>query len=84
MAKIPLTVVVLAKNEEAVIGACCESIFGWADEIIVVDDNSCDHTIDVVKRYTSRVYTQTMLNEGRHRNWAYALAQYDWVEPGCG
>jgi len=79
MAKIPLTVVILAKNEEAVIGACCESVFGWVDEILVVDDTSSDHTVDIVKRYTSRVYTQAMLNEGRHRNWGYALAQNDWV-----
>ena len=79
MAKIPLTVVILAKNEEAAIGACCESVSGWVEEIIVVDDNSTDHTVDIVKRYTSRVYTQTMLNEGQHRNWAYALAGQDWV-----
>ncbi|MDD2702617.1 MAG: glycosyltransferase [Candidatus Omnitrophica bacterium] len=36
--KVPLTVVVITKNEEANIEECLASVSGWADELIVVDD----------------------------------------------
>ncbi len=35
-----LSVVVIAKNEEANIDSCLGSVHGWADEIILVDDES--------------------------------------------
>ena len=37
-----LSVVVLTKNEETNIAACLESV-KWADEIIVMDDNSAGY-----------------------------------------
>jgi (heptosyl)LPS beta-1,4-glucosyltransferase len=44
--KIPVSVVVLTKNEEAKIAACLDSVT-WADEIIVVDDQSTDKTLEI-------------------------------------
>ena len=76
--KIPLSVVVLTKNEAACIAECLESV-RWADEIIVVDDESTDKTLDIVKRYAAKVFIRKMDVEGRHRNWAYAQARNDWV-----
>jgi len=73
-----LTVVVLTKNEEARIANCLESV-KWADEIIVVDDQSIDRTIEIVRRYTDRVFIREMDVEGRHRNWAYSQARNQWV-----
>ncbi len=73
-----LSVVILTKNEEARIGCCLESV-KWADEIIVVDDESSDGTLEIVKKYTDKVFIRKMDVEGRHRNWAYAKAVNDWV-----
>ena len=44
---ISLSAVVLTKNEEKNIKACLESVAGWADEILVVDDESTDNTINI-------------------------------------
>jgi len=74
-----LSVVVLTKNEENNIEACLKSVFGWADEIIVVDDESNDGTVKIVKKYTDKVFLRKMDIEGRHRNWAYAKANNLWV-----
>ena len=74
-----LTVVVLTKNEEKRIAECLESVVGWASEIIVVDDESTDRTIDIASEYTNRIVTRKMDNEGRHRNFAYAQAKNLWV-----
>jgi glycosyltransferase involved in cell wall biosynthesis len=76
--KIPLSVVVLTKNEEKCIAECLSSV-KWADEIIVVDDESSDRTVEIARRYTDRVLLKKMDVEGRHRNWAYAQARNSWV-----
>ncbi|MCK9604274.1 MAG: glycosyltransferase family 2 protein [Candidatus Omnitrophica bacterium] len=73
-----LTVVVLTKNEEDRITKCLDSV-KWADEIIVVDDESTDKTLEIVRRYTGRVFIKKMDIEGKHRNWAYAQAKNLWV-----
>ena len=79
MGKPPLSVVVLTKNEEKNIEDCLKSIYGWADEIIVVDDESTDKTVEIAKKFTGRVLHRKMENEGIHRNWAYQQAKNEWV-----
>jgi glycosyltransferase involved in cell wall biosynthesis len=76
--KIPLSVVIIAKNEEPNIEEALKSVYGWADEVIVVDDNSTDKTGQISGKY-ARVLTRKMENEGIHRNWAYAQAKNSWV-----
>ena len=78
METLPVSVVVITKNEEDNIADCLGSA-GWADEIIVVDDESTDTTREIAGRYTDKVFIRKMENEGRHRNWAYTQAANDWV-----
>ena len=79
MNKLPLSVVVITKNEEANIEKCFESVYGWADELVIVDDESKDRTVELAKKYTDRILHRKMDNEGKHRNWAYAQAKNEWV-----
>lgn len=79
MEKVKLSVIVLTKNEEGNIKDCLESVYLWADEIIVVDDGSTDRTVEIAQRYADKVLFQKMDVEGRHRNWAQAQARNDWV-----
>jgi len=79
MEKIPLSMVVITKNEEDNIEKCLESAYGWADELLVVDDESTDKTVELTKKYTDRILHRRMDNEGAHRNWAYAQAKNEWV-----
>ena len=76
---VKLSVVVLTKNEAENIEDCLKSISHWADEIIVVDDESKDATLEIVKKYTDKVYIKRMDIEGKHRNWAYSQASNQWV-----
>ncbi|MDP8299916.1 MAG: glycosyltransferase family 2 protein [Candidatus Tantalella remota] len=78
MNKVPVSVVVITYNEESMLEDCLKSL-AWADEIIVVDDESTDITREIAARYTDKVLVRKMENEGRHRNWAYAQASNDWV-----
>ena len=76
--KVPVSVVVITKNEQANIKDCLESV-NWADEVVVVDDNSTDKTVELVQGYTDRIFQKKMDIEGRHRNWDYAQARHNWV-----
>lgn len=78
MKKLGLTVVVLTKNEELNIEKCLTSVHGWADDILVVDDESTDRTVELAEKY-ARVVHKKMENEGIHRNWAHAQAKTEWV-----
>ncbi|MDP3791494.1 MAG: glycosyltransferase family 2 protein [Candidatus Omnitrophota bacterium] len=75
---VPVSVVVITKNEEGNIADCLKSV-SWADEIIVLDDNSIDKTVEIAKQFTGRVFFRKMDVEGAHRNYAYSLAKNDWV-----
>lgn len=76
---IELSVVILTKNEEKNIQACLDSVKGFASEIVVVDDESVDKTVDIARQYTDKIIIRKMDIEGRQRNFAYAQAKNLWV-----
>lgn len=78
MEKAPLSVVIIAKNEERAIGDSLESV-AWAGEVLVVDDQSTDRTAEIAKAHGARVVQKKMEIEGKHRNDAYAAASHEWV-----
>lgn len=75
----PISVVILTKDEEQRITDCIQSVEGLADEIIVIDDESTDKTKELAENLGAKVLVQKMNIEGRHRNWAYAQAKNEWV-----
>ena len=77
--KTPVTVVVVAKNEEKIIEACLTSVYGWAGEILLVDDYSTDRTRQIGERYATKVLQRATDVEGKQRNWACAQASHDWI-----
>ncbi len=79
MGTVPLSVVVITKNEERNIEDCLNSVYGWADELVVVDDQSTDKTVELAQKFASKIFHRRMDNEGKHRNWAYAQAKNEWV-----
>lgn len=78
MEKTPLSVVIIAKNEEKRLEECLKSA-SFASEIVVVDDKSTDRTVEIAKKYTDKIFEREMDVEGRHRNFAYSKATQPWV-----
>lgn len=76
--KLPVAVVVIAKNEERRIADCLKSV-SWAGEIIVVDDESIDRTAELACGLGARVYRRTMDIEGRQRNFGFEQAAQPWI-----
>ncbi len=73
-----LTVLVPCKDEERNIDACLQSV-KWADEIMVVDSGSSDHTLDIARKYTDRILEHEYVNSATQKNWAIPQATHEWV-----
>jgi glycosyltransferase involved in cell wall biosynthesis len=76
---LPLSIVIIAKNEQHRIKECLESVHGWASEIIIVDDESTDQTCSIASAYTNRIFKRAMDLEGRQRNFGVSKTSNDWV-----
>ena len=55
-----ISAVILARNEEHNIRYCLETV-RWCDEIIVVDMESGDQTVEIAREYTDRIYSHPMV-----------------------
>jgi glycosyltransferase involved in cell wall biosynthesis len=74
-----VSVIVITKNEEAVIGRCLGSV-SWADEIVVVDSGSTDRTVELSRAADAKVtVTSDWPGFGPQKNRALDLATGDWV-----
>jgi len=58
--------------------ACLRSV-DWADEIIVVDSQSTDKTVEIAKRFTDKVFVIDWQGFAAGKNLALKKAQGDWV-----
>lgn len=74
-----VTAVILARNEEATIKACLESV-AWADERIVIDDFSTDATVKIVESMGAKIYKHPLQNDfAQARNFGLQKAKGDWI-----
>jgi len=76
---IKLSVLIITYNEEANIGRCLDSVQAIADEIVVVDSESQDKTIEICLAKGARVVQYPFENFVKQRNNANAEASHDIV-----
>lgn len=74
-----LSVIVLTRNEEKYIRDCLASVRDFADELLVLDDSSRDHTADIARDMGARVENRRLDNFPNQRNAAIDLARGDWI-----
>ena len=75
-----ISVCLIVKNEENVIGRCLESVKAFADEIIVVDTGSSDKTKDSVRKFTDKLYDFEWIDDfSAARNFAFSKATEDYL-----
>ncbi len=77
MAKI--SACIISFNEEKKIEDCLKSLLPVADEIIIIDSNSTDGTLNIAKRYTNKIYQHAFEGYGKQKNLAVDKANYNWV-----
>ncbi|GEM_PF-112506 len=74
----PVSVVIIAKNEEKRLPDCLASV-AWARDVVVIDDQSHDQTAQMARERGARVFHRAMDIEGRQRNFGYEQASEPWV-----
>lgn len=73
------SIVIVCKNEAAVIGQTLESLQGLSDDTLVYDNGSTDGTQEIVRRFAVKLVEGSWEGFGKTKRKALALAQYDWV-----
>lgn len=77
---ITISLCMIVKNEEDVIGNCLESVKDVVDEINIVDTGSTDKTLDIVKKYTDRIYHFKWIDDfAAARNYSFEKATKDYI-----
>lgn len=77
---VPVTVIVLTRDEEANIRRCLHSV-AWAEQIVVVDSGSTDDTVPIALSLGADVVEQPWLGFSAQREFALRLQllKRDWV-----
>ncbi len=73
-----ISVVIITKDEEKNISECLKSV-EWADEIIVVDSESTDKTIELSKKITDKVFIRKWEGYVPQKRYGLSLAKNEWV-----
>jgi (heptosyl)LPS beta-1,4-glucosyltransferase len=73
--------ITIAKNEEANIARCIESLYECVDEIIIlVDEESSDKTMDIVKSYPKvKCVVVKWMGYAKTKQYGVSLCTNDWI-----
>ena len=76
----PLSVIILTRDEEANIAACLQSV-GWAEQVFVIDSLSPDRTVEIAEAMGAHVYSHPFEGYPQQRNWALDNLPFshDWI-----
>lgn len=74
-----IAAVIITYNEEENIADCINSAKGIVKEVIVVDANSEDNTVNIAKGLDAKVYTKDWTTFGEQKNFGSAQSNLDWI-----
>lgn len=75
-----LSVCLIVRNEQEVIGRCLNCVSKFADEIIVVDTGSTDDTVNEARKFTDEIFFFDWCDDfSAARNFAFENASCDFV-----
>jgi glycosyltransferase involved in cell wall biosynthesis len=75
----PLSVTIVARNEERTIAEVLRSVIPIADEIVFLDSGSTDRTPEIAQGFGVRFYKQEWLGFAEQKNRAIDLASGEWI-----
>ncbi len=77
---LPISVCIIAKNEEKHIEECCSRLLPYGFEIVLADTGSTDHTIQLARKYTNQIYHFDWCGDfSAAKNYAMEKASHDWI-----
>ncbi len=77
---IPVSVCMIAKNEEQYIGECLKRLAAYDWEIVLVDTGSTDRTVEIARQYTPNIYHFDWCGDfSAARNYSISKASHDTI-----
>ncbi len=77
---LPVSICIIAKNEEKYIGECLSRLSHFDWEIVVVDTGSTDRTVEIARAYTPNIYHFHWVNDfSAARNYSISKASNDYI-----
>lgn len=76
---LPISAVIITKNEAANIQACIMALQQVVSEIVIVDANSTDQTVAIAKKMGAVVLNKEWVGYGANKNVGNQVATYDWI-----
>jgi glycosyltransferase involved in cell wall biosynthesis len=74
-----LTAVVLTHNEENNLARCLDSL-NFCQQILIIDDNSTDSTLNIAKKYNTKIINHPLAGDfSAQRNYALSQIASGWV-----
>ncbi len=73
-----ISAILITKNEEHNIERCLRSV-EWVDEIIVVDSDSTDKTVELARKFNAKVFSPEWRGFGPTKQYALEQAGGDWI-----
>ncbi len=81
--RVPVTVVIHARNEEVNLPFTLRDVMGWADQVVLVDSESTDRTQAIAREFGAEVVSRACDRGGlvAQRNWALDTIPFrnEWV-----
>lgn len=73
-----LSVAIIVKNEERILARTLASV-SFADEIIVVDTDSTDRTVEIAKSFGARIFNREWTGFAAQKNFAIQQCTGEWI-----
>ncbi|WP_199610378.1 glycosyltransferase family 2 protein [Flocculibacter collagenilyticus] len=78
ISKLPISVFIVAQDEEAHIEKVLQSV-QCMDEVILVDSGSTDRTLEIAKKYDVKIYHHAWQGYAKQKQYAMSLCSNEWV-----
>ncbi|MEM0922053.1 MAG: glycosyltransferase family 2 protein [Pseudomonadota bacterium] len=78
MARLPISVFLITKNEEARLPATLAAL-DWADQIVVVDSGSTDRTAEIARAAGAAFHHRDWTGYGPQKRFSETLCKHDWM-----
>src|SRR5258706_10545525 len=73
-----ISATIIVRNEEDNVAGVCETV-AWADEIVIVDSDSTDKTVEIARRFTDKIFNREFKGYKDKHEYADSQTTGDWI-----
>jgi len=73
-----ISVIIIAKNEADNLQLSLPKLH-WCDDIVLVNDNSTDNTVEIASQFGCKIFNRTFDGFGTQKQFAVSKAKHQWV-----